>query len=72
MEEVSGTNVDRLIWHAESTDLDCVQHSTGENEGAGMKEVRLRQMFYCEREHGAITRKMKRRTLISEDEKKVR
>jgi len=46
-------------------------YGKGENNGAGQKEVRLRQMFYCEREHGAISRKMKRRTLLTDDEKEM-
>lgn len=46
-------------------------YGAGENEGAGQSEVRLRQMFYCEREHGAISRKMKRRALLTDDEKQM-
>ncbi|KAL7539002.1 hypothetical protein ACHAXR_008952 [Thalassiosira sp. AJA248-18] len=46
-------------------------YGRGENEGAGHSEVRLRQMFYCEREHGTISRKMQRRSLLTEDEKEM-
>ena len=41
-----------------------------ENE-CGRKEIRLRQMFYCEREHESIIRKSKRRSALSEDEKRL-
>jgi len=34
----------------------------------GPKEIRLRQMFYCEREHESIIRKSKRRQPLTEDE----
>ncbi|KAL7552997.1 hypothetical protein ACHAWF_016241 [Thalassiosira exigua] len=40
-----------------------------ENDGAGQGEIRLRQMFYCEREHGTISRKMKRRAMLTNDER---
>lgn len=39
------------------------------DDGEAPKEIRLRQMFYCEREHGAIARKMERKSLLSDDER---
>lgn len=44
---------------------------SGENEGAAEQEVHLRQMFYCEREHQNISRKVKRRKQITESQIKM-
>lgn len=41
-----------------------------ENEH-GPKEIRLRQMFYCDREHESIILKSKRRAVLSEDEMRL-
>jgi len=39
-----------------------------DENGYGPQEIRLRQMFYCDREHESIILKSKRRAVLSEDE----
>jgi len=46
-------------------------YGKGENDGAGQEELRLRQMFYCDREHNVIARKVNRRTALTYDEKEM-
>lgn len=47
-------------------------YKQGENEDEiALKEIRLRQMFYCEREHSAIARKMERKSVLSDDEQEM-
>jgi hypothetical protein len=46
-------------------------YGKGENNGVGQQEIRLRQMFYCDREHIAIVRKFDRRTALTDDEKEM-
>ena len=44
-------------------------YGRGEDGGAGLNEIRLRQMFYSADEHSGITRKIKRRKSLTEIEK---
>jgi len=44
-------------------------YGRGEDGGAGLNEIRLRQMFYSADEHSDITRKIKRRKSLTEIEK---
>jgi len=46
-------------------------YGKGENQGAPQSEVRHRQMFYCDREHGTISRKMKRRQPLTFNERRL-
>ena len=43
----------------------------GEDQGAGINDVRLRQMFYDEREHKAIATRYKRRRQLNDEEKQL-
>ena len=45
-------------------------YGLGENDlEVAPLEIRLRQMFYCEREHGAIARKIERKSILCDDER---
>ena len=57
--------------HHRSDLINSNQCTTGENEGKGQESIRLRQMFYCEREHETISRKLKRRTVLTSVEKNM-
>ena len=46
-------------------------YGKGENDGEGQREIRRRQMFYCDREHNVIALKMERRSDLTDDEREM-
>jgi len=46
-------------------------YGKGENDGDEQREIRRRQMFYCDREHNIIALKMKRRADLTDDEREM-
>ncbi len=49
----------------------CSIQKTGENQGAGLDEIRHRQMFYDELEHKRVIRKIQRREVLGGVEKEI-
>ncbi len=46
-------------------------YGKGEHDGDEQREIRRRQMFYCDREHNIIALKMKRRADLTDDEREM-